>query len=314
VPDVGALWVALLVLVLLYGYERAFAMVFVLNFSTEGPNATVGLVLLLLSGLLYVVGLQRWWPHPVRLLDVSVVTGLLLAGLSLVQAPAWAALGALSMHLVLAPAVFATVAAYPVRGAAGAALGVLLHQVGRNALNTAPFYDAQVGTYLLVAVIAFLAILWFGRVRFEAGAPGLPAPTFTRVGAFYAFLVAQYAFLGSSAAVSLWNGRPYVPAVLGLTGGLALGAVWVARGWPLTPRVAWSAAALFAVGLLDLLLWNQLPPILLIAQAAAVVLLHVAWRSGGRASLAGQAATLLLLVSLLLPVIALRAVRRGFAS
>ncbi|MFX0052231.1 MAG: hypothetical protein ACFE8U_13185, partial [Candidatus Hermodarchaeota archaeon] len=61
---------AVLVFIFLSQFERFLTMIFVLNFSTEGPNVTIILLLFLMTGFLELV---LPWPHSQSLLTSCVL-------------------------------------------------------------------------------------------------------------------------------------------------------------------------------------------------------------------------------------------------
>jgi endonuclease/exonuclease/phosphatase family metal-dependent hydrolase len=292
---------ALLVTLWLVALVRALTRVFVLNFSTAGPNATGLLALLLVTG----------WTVPVaaRLVDRSwawhATVALAVAGLlgSLAGDTLLALVAAVAALTSVTPVLVALVGRLRERFALAGALGVLCHATLRALLDTAPPAATTGGRVALVALAAGVLAAWWWAAREglptgDGGALAAPGGATT-----VAFLFAQVTFLGLVPRVALWTGRPYALTLAATVGGLLAGALLVARrgvpGRPLT-----LAAAVALPGSLAVLLYVSGPGIAALpAGAAAVVLLARGCRAGtttvrrvGAAVVAVQVAALALTV------------------
>ncbi len=252
----------------LVAFLRALNRVFVLNFSTAGPNVTGLLALALVTG----------WTVPVfaRLVDrpaawhgaVAVALGGL--GLSLVGGTLVSLAGAVVFLSAATPPLVALVGDLRERFAVAAALGVLTHGALRSVLDTAPPYATPLGRGLLVALaLVTLAAWWLATRESPPDATALAAPGGATA---TAFLFAHATFLGLAPRVSLWTGRSLLVVLAATTLGLVAGAAWVARrGAPgRRATVAWSVALLLG---LAALLFGPGPGVAALPAAAATVLL-----------------------------------------
>lgn len=283
-----AAWAAavLLGLLLLVGLQRAFALVFVLNFTVAGPGPTLALVALVVSGLLYVAGVP--WPHGPRLLHASVALATAGFLLSRTDAGLVAALGAFGFLLLSLPAFLVLVARLRARFAWAAAAAVLLHQAARSGLDSAPLSASAAGQSVAVAAAVAWGVAWILATAREAGslaghrgaatdtrdawmhgrlAPWAPAVAYT-------YLFVQAFWLGSAAAVARWGPTPTLAVAWFGPLGLVAGA-----GLALAVRPDRLRAALASGGMLlaaALLVANVLAPLALFGvQIAAAWLLVV---------------------------------------
>ncbi|WP_276259627.1 endonuclease/exonuclease/phosphatase family protein [Haloglomus litoreum] len=242
---------ALLTALWLTPFLRALNRVFVLNFSTAGPNATGLLTLTLVTGwtipaLARVADRRRAWHGSVAL----AVGGLLvsLAGGTLVSLA-----GAVVFLTAATPPLVALAGDLRERFAVAAAFGVLGHAALRGVLDTLPPYATRGGQVLLVALgLTAVAGWWLATRESTPTASDLAAPGAATA---TAFLFAQVTFLGVAPRVALWDGRPML-VVLGATPfGLLGGAALVTqRGVPDRRETAvWAVVFLLALASLLLL-------------------------------------------------------------
>ncbi len=286
IGDTGAvLAAAALTFLLLVTLDRAFAMVFILNFSVDGPNATAGLVMLFVTGLLFVMGLQRRWPLSPKTLTVLAVAAGIAALASMIPEPHVAVFAAVIFHGVAAPVLVALLQRLERTFALAAALGVLLHVAGRAVLDSAPYHDAVLGVAAVGLGAAGFVILGrraLASPALDAQAPGGlvdPAP-------FAAFLFMQYAFLGSVAAVSTWIPRDPVQVAAASLLGILAASLLILRGRTLHGLGIAGAAVLFAAALADLLVFGLVGPTsLMVAQITAILLLEYGLTRGSGTSL-----------------------------
>lgn len=250
-------------------FLRALTAVFVLNFSTAGPNATVLATALLVTGwTLPVAGaLGRRFPRAWPAL-VPLGAGAALATLGVDTGPAL--LAAVAAQLLLAPALAAAVGALRERFAVAAALGVAGHHALRAWLDTAPPHATPAGAVALGVVALVALAAWTVLVRRGA----LPGPAAGPAAPAAAFLLVEAAFVGLPPVVALWGSRSGALAVGASAAGLLAGAAWVHTRR--TTRPAAAAAGLAFLAAVAGLLALGAPGVAVLAapaQAGAVLLL-----------------------------------------
>ncbi|WP_435346870.1 endonuclease/exonuclease/phosphatase family protein [Haloarchaeobius sp. HRN-SO-5] len=296
---VRALAVATLVVAVVASFERAVSQIYLLNFTTAGPNATAGLVLLLATA----------WTVPVadafddrrgQLLAAGGVAIPGLLGVALVAPPMVAAVAALAVGLVALPLLAVSLVDAPSSVAPGAAVGLLVVLAARAALSGAPLYATTTGRVVLFTAgigAAALSVLFVLLVR-DGGVPTLDAD----VAPVALFLFVEATVLSAPGAVATW--RLYSPTVTTAAAAVGLGvsgAFVAVRGAP-SHRTVPVLALGFLVAMADLLWLGRSAGVALgVVQAFAVGLLargavdgrDSRWR--WRLALAWQVAAVLLL-------------------
>lgn len=208
-----ATWLALLAL------QRVMSLVFVLNFSVEGPGPSLALVLMLVSASPYLVpALRRRFLGP-----WAVGAGLMAGALAVLvpAAPPVLALAAsgLSLALVAAPLHVGQAALGP-RSRHAIAAGVLLHLAFQALLGTLHVDADPMGIWLLAGVV-----LAFAGALLLAPPARLGTPIWAPA-SLHAYLFIQAGFLGSAAAVASWNGAApdayFAALALGVVAGAAI--------------------------------------------------------------------------------------------
>lgn len=263
---------ALLVVVWLVTFLRALTRIFVLNFSTAGPNATGLLALLLVTGWTVPVAARladrpRAWHATVVLAVAGLLTS--VAGDTL-----FALVGAVAALTAATPLLLALVGELHERSALAAALGLVVYQTLRAVLDTAPPYATTLGRVALVGLALGVVAGWW--VASREGLPtddGGRGALATAGGAtVVAFLFGQVTFLGLVPRVALWTGRSYrltlAATVLGLLGGALLVA---RRGVP--GRGVTVAAVVALLGSLAVLLSVGGPGVAMLPAGVAAMLL-----------------------------------------
>jgi endonuclease/exonuclease/phosphatase family metal-dependent hydrolase len=259
---------ALLTALWLVAFLRALNRVFVLNFSTAGPNATGLLTLTLVTGwtvpaLARVAGRRRAW-------HAAMALALLGLALSLAEGTLLSLAGAVVFLTAATPPLVALVGDLRERFAVAAAGGLVGHAALRGVLDTLPPYATLGGQALLVVLgLAAGAGWWLATREWTPAASDLAAPGAATV---TAFLFAQVTFLGVAPRVALWDGRPLL-VVLGATAfGLLGGATLVVqRGVP--GRRETAVWAVVCLGSLASLLVLPGPGVAALPAATASVLL-----------------------------------------
>lgn len=289
---------ALLVVVYLEAFLWTVSRVFVLNFSTAGPNATAGLIGLLVSGWTLAVVARIGPADPRWRLGAA---GLLLVGFaaSLAGDAVMAGLGAVLLVTATTPLLVGFLAGLQDRIVVGVAGGLLLWVGLRVALGAASPYATTGGRamfgLLVLATAALVAVLELRDAVPSRGWDRLgttPAP-------LGAVLFVAAAYLASPSAVARWALRSYEATVVAIVVGLAAGLVVVhVRPVPRGAGLgAWAGAFLLAVGAVLSGTGPASTAALGVAWAAAIVLLAAGSRHGAATS--GSGAVPLVAVQLL---------------
>ncbi|WP_255198356.1 endonuclease/exonuclease/phosphatase family protein [Halorarius litoreus] len=273
----ASLAVALLLVTLTYAVTR----VFVLNFSTAGPNATALLALLLVTGWTLLVPFSSRLTSGAReQLLVAVAAG--GVAFSLLGGPVVALVGASLTGLALTPVLATDAARLDARVGIAFALGLLLVLALRGLTGAVSAYATLVGGGVLVA---FLLALGGATVALGDGTQRNTVPTLAPL--FVALFLAAL-WLGFPTVTARWVGHPY-PWAVGLSAvGLLVGGGWVAYlGAPgRRGALAWG---LFLVGAMARLLSVETVPVvgLPLATAALVVLASIGGTGSQRPRRAG---------------------------
>ncbi|MFX0125007.1 MAG: endonuclease/exonuclease/phosphatase family protein [Candidatus Hodarchaeota archaeon] len=255
--------------------ERFLTMIFVLNFSTAGPNETILLILFLLTGL---VELILPSPPSVRSLSISLTGATVMAVLSFSPVTLLATLAAIFAMMFITPVLVNRIQLEKEQFALSIILAIILQIMMRSWLGTASYYTTIVGSILFLSWISIGIILWFIKIRHDPRLMDSSQTTFTGVSPVIGFLLIQLLILGFPNVVSTWFFRDY--AVISFTGilGLALGAlITFEKGENLiTNKLEFGWVVLFLFSLIDLLWVNLLPFITYFAiQVSACVILYV---------------------------------------
>ncbi|WP_256297346.1 endonuclease/exonuclease/phosphatase family protein [Haloarchaeobius salinus] len=265
-----ALVVAAVVVVALAAFEQAVSRLYLLNFSTAGPNASAALAVLLVSAP--VVGVagrlgdrRRARFLAVGALAVPVLLAVALSGSPVVAAVAASAVGAVTLLLLVAVLV-----RHPTVVTPGAALGLLVVVLLRSLLDGASLSATTTGRVVLFGLALVVAVGGLALVRRFDTAASLGAD----VGPLALFLFVEAAFLGAPGVVATWGLTSPATATVAAAVGLALaGGVVALRGPPARVTVPVLAGG-FLLAVSDLL-WVGLTAgaALGVAQACAVGLL-----------------------------------------
>lgn len=263
-----------LVVLWIEAFLRVVTRVFVLNFSTAGPNATAVFVLLLVTG----------WTLPLVAragqlgLTAAVLGGLGGLAVSTFADPVTAALGGVVAVAAFTQLLVGILQVLRERIAVAAALGVVVHVGLRSGLETAPTYATTTGLLVLTTLAGAVFVLW----TLLASLDGLPPAGDYRVSAapLAAFLFLEGTYLGAPHVLAAWTLRSSLALGLLSVAGALAGAWWIYR----EPRAAlgrpgrWSA---LLVASLAGLLWLDAPGIWLSfsAQFSAVLLVASGTRS-----------------------------------
>ncbi|MHA2248327.1 MAG: endonuclease/exonuclease/phosphatase family protein [Candidatus Hodarchaeales archaeon] len=254
--------------------ERFLTMIFVLNFSTAGPNVTIVLIFLLLTGLVEVV---LPWPHKERTLSFCLVTSALMVLASFIPITLLATIAAILAMMFITPMLVNRVQLEKEEFALSMIMAIVIHVITRSWLDTASYYATILGTVLLLLWISIGVILWFIKIKNDPRLLDSSQTSFIGVAPVIGFILIQLLFLGFPNVVSTWFIRNYF--LISITGiiGLSVGAlIIVERGEQiLRDKMVLVWITLFLLSLIDLLWINLLPFITyLIAQVSACVILY----------------------------------------
>ncbi|WP_435318929.1 endonuclease/exonuclease/phosphatase family protein [Haloarchaeobius sp. TZWSO28] len=299
-----ALAVAALVVVAVATFEQTVSRIYLLNFSTGGPNATALLMFLLASAwVLPLVGAAGDRRDTV-LAAGSLAIPVLLA-VSMLTPPSQAVLATLAVQLIVLPLFAVALRRSPTSVAPGAATGLLALVAVRSALGVSPVYATTVGKGLLLATGVLVAASTLWTVR-----ESLPA-TSVDVTPLALFVFVEAAFLGAPAVLATWHLRSYELTAGAAVAGLVVGVGYLAvRGVP-DRTTAPVLSGLFLLSLADLLWLDLLGSVAALPAQALAVALLAQGVAGARTSSRGWLATLglqvLAVVVLFLHVSALNA-------
>ena len=253
--------------------ERFLTMIFVLNFSTAGPNETVVLIVLLLTG---VVEIFLPWPHSVRTLSISLVGTTVMVLLSLISITLLATLAAVLAMIFITPMLVNRIQLDMEQFSLCAILGVLIQLITRSWLDTASYYATTFGIFLFLLWIGLGVLLWFVKIRNDTRLIDSSQKTFIGVTPVIGFIFIQFLFLGFPNVVSTWHFRDYfLISAVGVIG-LSVGAFLIfERGEQILKGIliiGWMV--LFLLSLIDLL-WINLFPLItyFTAQVSTCVIL-----------------------------------------
>ncbi|MFC7229380.1 endonuclease/exonuclease/phosphatase family protein [Salinirubellus salinus] len=255
----------LAVALLLVTLEYAVIRVFVLNFSTAGPNATALLALLLLTGWTLPVAARPAEGEPGGGLLVGLTAG--GVALSLLGGAVLSLLGAALAGLALTPLLALDAARLRGRTGVAFALGLLAVLALRGVAGATPAYATTVGRFGLLALLLALAAVTTALGR-EADPE--PVESRTHLGPLVGAVFLAVLWLGAPVTPARWAGRPYLPAVAFAALGLLAGAAWLETRGLLTPRAAgtWGLALLVS---LATLLTGSVPAVVALAPALAAL-------------------------------------------
>lgn len=284
----------------LVGLEWAFTRLYALNFSVQGPNATLLLAAGLVTAWTLPVARQRPDRWPVLSLGLVLASGGLLVASRLLGLSG-ALLTTLGGLTALTPVVASLVGRLRDRVALAAANGVAVIMLARAIQHSVPPYGLSSGWVAIGVAGVGLAGCWF--VLVIDGACPSPGTLGSPVAAVYALVFVEAFFLGSVTTVASWTLRPVVLVGVASVVGLLAGGAVVATRHPVGRRTgAW--VAVYLLGLVDLVWLDLLAgATVLPVQAAAVVLVAGSCRRSG--PIADRAAVALAAVQVASALVAL---------
>ncbi|WP_440989339.1 endonuclease/exonuclease/phosphatase family protein [Haloarchaeobius baliensis] len=244
-----ALVVAAVVVVAIAGFEQAVSRLYLLNFSTAGPNATAVLAVLLVSAP--AVGLATVLPDRsrTRVLNGCALCSPVLLAVALLAGPVPGVVAASATAALAFVLLVAVVARRPGAVATGATLGLLALVALRSLRHGASLAATTAGRAVLFGLALGVAAGWLVLARRTDSSPAFDADT----GPLALFLFVEAAFLGAPGAVATWGLTSPTTATVSAALGLALaGGVVALRGPP--ARVTLPVLAVgFLLAVADLL-------------------------------------------------------------
>ena len=170
--------------------ERFLTMIFVLNFSTAGPNETILLVLLLLTGLVVVILPS---PRSIRTLSICILGATITVVLTFIPVTMVATLAAIFSMMFITPVLVNRIQLEKEQFTISVVLAIILMIILRSWLDTASYYATIIGTVLFLSWIGIGVLLWFSKIRND---PRLiiesSQTTFTGVSPLIGFLLIQF--------------------------------------------------------------------------------------------------------------------------
>lgn len=246
---------SILVFLFMSQLERFLTMIFVLNFSTAGPNVTVLLIFLLLTGFIEVV---LPWPHTERMLSICLVLMAVMIIVSFLPITLLATLAAIGALIFLTPLFISRIQVEKHHFALSSILGILIQIAFRTWLDTASYYATLLGAIILLVCLGVGIFLWFVKIKNNL----MKVSIFTSASPVMGFLFIQYLFLGFPNVVSTWYFRNYFILTVVCVIGLVIGAFLILEKGPQIAHSKWVLGwiGLYLISLIDLL-WIDLLPL-----------------------------------------------------
>ncbi|UCG90303.1 MAG: endonuclease/exonuclease/phosphatase family protein [Candidatus Heimdallarchaeota archaeon] len=259
--------------------ERFLTMIFVLNFSTAGPNATILLIILLLTGLVEVI---LPWPHSERTLSISLVCAAVMVLLSFIPITILATFAAILAMMFITPMLVNRIQLGQEEFTVSVILAITIQIITRSWLDTASYYATILGSILFLLWIGTGVVLWFVEVKNDVRLLDSSQTTFTDGSPVISFLLIQLLLLSFPNVVSTWFPRDYLLlSIIGVIG-LSVGAFLVFEKGEqiIKDKFVLGWIVFFLLSLIDLLWVNLLPIITYFtAQVSICVLLYVGLKS-----------------------------------
>lgn len=254
--------------------ERFLTMIFVLNFSTAGPNVTLLLVLFLLTGLVEVILPS---PHSVRTLSISISGATVMVVLSFIPIPIVATIATIFAMIFITPVLVNRIQLEKEQFTISVILAIIIQIIFRSWLDTASYYATIIGTILFLTWTSIGVLLWFIKIKHDPKLIEISQTTFTGVSPVIGFLLIQLLILGFPNVVSTWFFRDYF--LISLTGilGLSLGAflIFERAEYILQNKLVLGWIVLFLLSIVDILWINLLPFVTYFTvQVSACVILY----------------------------------------
>ncbi len=217
--------------------------IFVLNFSTTGPNVTALLALTLLTGVVIPLTLRSYSRRRDRALVGIVVAGVCI---SLVPTPIVSLVGGAAALWALTPLLIVDTGQLRDRIGVAVGIGVLIIGLIRAVTGT----TAPHATTLSRGIMIVLTIALVGGSLRPRYADGFDSDADVRfIAPLAAVVLCSAAWLGAPVASARWAGLPYQP-MLGLSAmGLTIGVWAVARGTSRSPWWVMVAAGALVLGM-----------------------------------------------------------------
>ncbi|MFX0149685.1 MAG: endonuclease/exonuclease/phosphatase family protein [Candidatus Hodarchaeota archaeon] len=266
---------AVLVFIFLSQFERFLTMIFVLNFSTEGPNVTIILLLFLMTGFLELV---LPWPHSQSLLTSCVLLVALMVLISFFPITIVATGGAILALIFITPVLVSRMQIERQYFFVAAVLGVLIQMITRVWLDTGSYYATILGVIFLLGWVVVGIVLWIFKVKDTILNTESPQREFIDIIPIFGFLIIQFLFLGFANVISTWFIRNYLLMSFSGILGLSIGVILVLERGSQIINYKYSLGwvFLYLISLSDLLWFNIIPIISYFgAQLSACIILYV---------------------------------------
>ena len=260
--------------------EKAISQVFVLNFSTAGPNITVVLVFLLATGFLYSLGLKKYWPHSPNFMLTLMISTVFASVLVLIPVKNIPILGAIIGLLALTPLIVHFISKLQEKFVLAAAFSIMFHITIRSLFDTAPIFSLTLSIVMFYLILTSWFVLWVWK-REQINAATTDPIKLTGIAPLISFIFIEIMILGSPSVLARWYPRNYLLTVLVLGLGLVIGADVVLKEIIRKKDITdWKLAGymlLYVVSLI-VILWldNEFAGVLaiFIVQTSAVIQLH----------------------------------------
>lgn len=137
---------------------RTVSMIFILNFSSGGLNASIILFFFSLSGFIYAITADRYYPHSNKFLYSSFGTGLLSLLLSMLPLPIISLVFAVAFQISSTPTLISVLMLLRKKFALAGAFSILVNALVLSMINYSSFYGSGYGLFLL----GLLGLVWAG--------------------------------------------------------------------------------------------------------------------------------------------------------
>ncbi|MFX0174250.1 MAG: endonuclease/exonuclease/phosphatase family protein [Candidatus Hodarchaeota archaeon] len=266
---------AVLVFIFLSQFERFLTMIFVLNFSTEGPNVTIILLLFLMTGF---IELALPWPHSQSLLTSCMLLVALMVLISFFPITIVATGGAILALIFITPVIVSRMQIEHQLFFVAAVLGVVIQMITRTWLDTGSYYATILGAIFLLGWVVVGIVLWIFKVKDMTLNIESPQREFIDITPIFGFLIIQFLFMGFANVISTWFIRNYLLMSFSGILSLSIGAILVLERGSQIINYKYSLGwvFLYLISLSDLLWFNIIPIISYFgAQLSACIIFYV---------------------------------------
>jgi hypothetical protein len=178
-------------------------MVFILNFGGGGLNPTILLFFATLSGFLYIVIGELYFPHTLKFYQRSFIIGLISLFLTYVPNPIVSLTFAVIFQISVTPALISSVIVLRKKFSIAAIFAILLNILGLALTNFVSFYTSILGIVLL----SIFGLIWFLDGLYLTSKYILIEFTETKISstsAMIGFIAIETVFLGYPNVIAVW--------------------------------------------------------------------------------------------------------------